>query len=143
MLDLEPIKSRLSRATPAPWVAVPQTWRSKTSSYTITAYGIEQDENVFNTDASAICYAQREGQLTERNAELIAHAPTDIASLLIEVEKLREACQHIVNACEACEDGYVESSPSGLDAWLPTGDPNIITEPCPYCAPARAALIEG
>src|SRR5690606_15380000 len=108
--------------------------------YKLTAYGIEQDESVFDTDASAICYAQPEGQLMERDAELIAHAPSDMQALIAEVERLRSACEQTIAACEACDEGVIAYSPPGLDAWILTGEPNIITESCPFCGPARDVL---
>lgn len=72
--------------------------------------------------------------------EFLGDAPFAIRDLIAEVERLCAVCDQAIAACEICDEGYLEYSPPGLDAWLPTGDPNIITQPCPYCGPIRTAL---
>ena len=81
-LDLEPIKERLAAATPGPW----RVWT---------------DPDPTNVRATAVetawCYGDIEGDTelitdylpTDADAEFIANAPEDIASLVAEVERLR------------------------------------------------------
>ena len=81
-LDLEPIKERLEAATPGPW----RVWRDPDPTRA-RATAVE----------TAWCYGDIEGDTelitdylpTDADAELIAHAPEDIASLVAEVERLR------------------------------------------------------
>lgn len=82
-IDIEAIKARLTELpSPGPWVALEQQWTN--NGHTWSAYGIEQDPAVYgNDEASAIIYAQKIGGLTKRPAEFIAHAPADIAALLV------------------------------------------------------------
>lgn len=74
MTDLEPIRGRVDRATKGPWVrrgtqvSTPDGWFVATT-----------DDDV--AESSAIPH----------DAELIAHAPTDLRDLIAEVERLREA----------------------------------------------------
>lgn len=63
-LDLEPIKARLDSAPRAPWVG----------------------EREGNTDTWRFWFGFVDGEAT---AELIAYAPTDLAALVAEVERLR------------------------------------------------------
>ena len=75
-MNLEPIKARLAAATPGPW---------------------ETDEEkccVYSVDSGAVI-AERLGSETSScvDADLIAHAPTDIAELVAEVERLREVIE--------------------------------------------------
>jgi hypothetical protein len=69
-LDLEPIRARLAAATPGPWEA---EHRGFEVYETHTAHG----------DLVA------EASLQISDAELIAHAPADLAALADEVESLR------------------------------------------------------
>jgi hypothetical protein len=86
---LEEIRARLAAATPGPWTAIQKTWRSRTSGHTWSAYGIEQSQEVYGDDAWAISYATDTGQIAQKDADLIAHAPADLAYLLAEVERLQ------------------------------------------------------
>ena len=91
-LDLEPIKERLAAATPGPW----RVWHDPDPSKAGTAV------------ETAWCYGDIEGDTelitdylpTGADAEMIAHAPEDIAALVAEVERLR---------AERDGDGDVES----------------------------------
>ena len=81
-LDLEPIKERLAAATPGPW----RVWRDPDPTR-VRATAVE----------TAWCYGDIEGDTelitdylpTDADAEFIANAPEDIASLVAEVERLR------------------------------------------------------
>ena len=65
MLNLDPIKQRLAAATPGPWGAL-------------------------GPGASGLCYVSGPGitQVGQADAALIANAPTDIAALVAEVQRL-------------------------------------------------------
>lgn len=73
-LDLAPIKARLAAATPGPW-----TWVCHSTA------GVSE-WTVFDAADHALA-TNRHGWRPD--AEFIAHAPTDIAALLAEVERLR------------------------------------------------------
>jgi flavin-dependent dehydrogenase len=79
MIDLEAIKARLSAATPGPWRR-DGNHRAKVrggDGDTLTRVVPESSDEPWSpTD--------------EANADLIAHAPGDIAALIAEVERLRE-----------------------------------------------------
>lgn len=68
----------------------------------------------------------------EADAKLIAAAP-----------EMFTALEQIIKECDYCEDGFIEYQPSGIDGYLPTGDANFVTEPCFYCASARAAIAKA
>lgn len=86
MRDLEPIRERLNNATPGPWTAMdydtnpgdqgvpiigggePGTMKSHLTAYTMT----------LNNESQSVA-----------DADLIAHAPTDLRDLIEEVERLR------------------------------------------------------
>lgn len=73
MIDLEPIKARLAAATPGPW----ETYKPRINTAVITT-----DENQYIT----AYVAERVRETAD--AEFIAFAPTDIAALVEEVERL-------------------------------------------------------
>ena len=84
-LDLESIKERLDEATPGPWdfCALPQ-------SVGITVATIHSEHGPRETCWTVDLPPEIGGMGTEKDAEFIAHAPEDIASLISEVERLRE-----------------------------------------------------
>ena len=92
-LDLGPIKERLAEATPGPW----RVWRDPDPTK-VRATAVE----------TAWCHGDIEGDTelitdylpTDADAEMIAHAPSDLAALVAEVEQLR---------AERDGDGDVES----------------------------------
>lgn len=104
-LDLEPIKERLAAATPGPW----RVWR---------------DPDPTNVRATAVetawCYGDIEGDTelitdylpTDADAELIANAPEDIATLVAEVERLRGQID-AVKAATANHPDPCEKHPDG------------------------------
>jgi len=87
-MDLEPIKSRLAAATPGPWRA--QEFDSYPGdegsaivggySVGLVAYAVRPDFGAASGYDEAQC---------DRDATFIAHAPTDVAALIAEVERLR------------------------------------------------------
>lgn len=81
MLDLEPIKARLAAATPGPWEM--------------------QDEYIACPDGDFVCTIVDGG--TERDAMLIANAPTDLAALVAEVEALRNPATRTQTGGCTCE----------------------------------------
>lgn len=74
-LDLEPIKARLAGISEAPWTCLDRDgyW------YIYGANGF-QIHNTFNSS---------DIKIAEANRRLIEHAPTDLAALIQEVERLR------------------------------------------------------
>ena len=83
-LDLEPIKERLDEATPGPWEfhVLPQP-------VGITAATIHSEHGPRETCWTVDLPPEIGGMGTEKDAEFIANAPEDIASLISEVERLR------------------------------------------------------
>lgn len=77
MLDLQLIKARLAAATPGPWKVEPA--ESAEGSFIATMGPIF----IMPPTQHLARYAD--------DADLIAHAPTDIAALVAEVERLRAA----------------------------------------------------
>ena len=94
-LDLEPIKARLAAATPGPWDfhVLPQ-------SVGITVATIHSEQGPRETRWTVDLPPEIGGMGTRADAEMIAHAPEDIAALVAEVEQLR---------AERDGDGDVES----------------------------------
>ena len=89
--ELAAIQGRLTKATPGPWV------HSQHGCYVILGYkpekkridGYGADDHVcVLDDGDHHQYRSEDEQLA--NAALIAHAPTDIARLLAEVERLKK-----------------------------------------------------
>ena len=89
-LDLEPIKERLAAATPGPWKAKEDSW----DGYSVV---IDDSGPGVSIIAEQIGQGEDEGR---GDAEMIAHAPSDLAALVAEVERLR---------AERDGDGDVES----------------------------------
>lgn len=75
-LDLEAIEARLRAATPGPWAAV---WLSEALKVA------HRHAMPWFADDAPESYRPSK----EADAALISHAPTDIASLLAEVRRLR------------------------------------------------------
>lgn len=78
MLNLQPIKARLAAATPGPWTASPN----------VQPHGIAAvaEVNTVLVLSSGPLYGS-----PAQDANLIANAPNDLAALVAEVERLREA----------------------------------------------------
>lgn len=77
MLDLQPIRARLAAATSGPWRAIP--WYDLPQEVApiaeVSMVGVFSDCPVSGSPA--------------QDADLIANAPTDLAALVTEVERLR------------------------------------------------------
>lgn len=93
------IRERLEKATPGPW-------HTKKNESQISLYHKGQ---LFLINHAAY----------EKDIELIAHAPTDIADLLEEREVLREALKRIVR--DKRNSGFLDEDIDELDAltWRP------------------------
>ena len=92
-LDLDPIRTRLEAASPGPWRW--EDWGAPPVDHEGSAYTLASDELV-GSDllpglTKAICTAARatSSWRNPADAALIAHAPSDIAALIAEVERLR------------------------------------------------------
>jgi len=97
MTDIEAIRSRLAAATPGPWRLKPQD-PAKIHRGTVQ---IEEDGRAIEVVAECYCGAYEGHGL--HNADLIAHAPTDLDALVDEVERLR---------------GEAERERAAVAAWL-------------------------
>jgi len=98
MIDLEPIKARLANvATPPPWKAYGPDALGRTF---VNREGATLDHAAIIADTGG-------GNRAARDADLIAHAPTDLAALIAEVERLRGQLAFV-----AC---YVSTSASGSE----------------------------
>lgn len=113
MPDLDAIRARLDRATPGPWtVAETEGW-----------IGIHPVCPPHGTDDAAEISGGLD-DLTPADADLIAHAPTDLAALVAEIERLRavaEAAAQVVGAYAnpwASEDDRLAT----IDALAPALD---------------------
>ncbi len=82
--DLDSIKARLSLVTPGPWRVVPPDNNS------VHRGAVYVEENGKLTETIAVCYCGGYEGHGLHNAELFAHAPEDLSSLIGEVEGLRE-----------------------------------------------------
>jgi hypothetical protein len=72
-LDLDPIKARLAAATPGPWAA----------------HHIDDDESIVAAAGRVKFVCGLGDRLEKEDAELIAHAPTDLSAMVKEVIRLR------------------------------------------------------
>ena len=80
-IDTAAIEARLASATPGPWVRIGQYVAAPTIGCNCAAppeYGHEP-----------YCGAEPIAQAGDNDADLIAHAPTDLRALLDEVDRLR------------------------------------------------------
>ena len=93
MLDLEPIKRRLAEATPGPWEAI---GIGSEGFDVVAGVGWNYPEKREKLGWSGHITDVRNGKSWDgirANAYLIASAPTDIAALVAEVERLRAICE--------------------------------------------------
>ena len=106
-LDLEPIKERLAAATPGPWDfhVLPQ-------SVGITVATIHSEQGPRETCWTADLPPEIGGMGTEKDAEMIAHAPEDIAALISEVERLREQVEAVKKIVRSPGITTVKGSPA-------------------------------
>ena len=82
-LDLDAIEARLARATPGPWLVKDQDPKQ------IHRGTVQVQEDGRGVEVIAECYCGAYEGHGLRNADLIAHAPEDLAALLEEVRYLR------------------------------------------------------
>ena len=82
---LDEIRKRLGAATPGPW----HIERMKHSLKHSEIWLQPEDEHAWSLD----CNTYQPNSKDEANAQLIAHAPEDIAYLLAEVERLQADLQ--------------------------------------------------
>jgi hypothetical protein len=107
MIDLEPIKARLQAATPGPW-----RWSMNTRSRDVrldaehsgrlivmdfVRWGMQSAQPRFRTQPHDLM-TEYSDCMPHPDAALIAHAPTDIADLVAEVERLRMALDTVGSA---------------------------------------------
>lgn len=99
-LNLEPIKARLARITPAPWYSHNPDDDMFMNAFVVTNSPVEpdmgKDERTNNHEMvvaitllqtpRVACHADSRW---EENAKFIAHAPEDIAALIAELEAVR------------------------------------------------------
>jgi hypothetical protein len=92
-LDLDPIRTRLEAASPGPWRW--EDWGDPPVDHERSAYTLASDElagsDLLPGLTKAICTAAQATSMWKNpaDADLIAHAPSDIAALIAEVERLR------------------------------------------------------
>ena len=100
--QLDAIRSRLNAATPGPWIA---------------EYSSEQGNCVIPHDAlstrEAVCVTRLYHAAAD--AELIAHAPTDLADLLTEVDRLTAdlaaAAAKLATISDMCQPKTLKAGP--------------------------------
>lgn len=99
MIDLEPIKERVAAATPGPlgFATAPAEDSSEGPaeyvSNAFTGYGdmyvVWDTSTEGNPEGYVLTAVTGDGPRASANAELYAHAPSDLAALIDEVERLR------------------------------------------------------
>ena len=106
-LDLEPIKERLAAATPGPWDfhVLPQ-------SVGITVATIHSEQGPRETRWTVDLPPEIGGMGTRADAEMIAHAPSDLAALVAEVEQLREQVEAVKKIIRSPGITTVKGSPA-------------------------------
>ena len=113
-LDLDPIRARLAAATPGPWEYRPFTEIDPDGAFDL-AHVVADDPDDPAGDQVSVC-----ASIMRPDADLIANAPTDMAALVAEVERLRVAVWRVREVhslqvssvwgevCEECVDAYTE-----------------------------------
>ena len=117
--QLAEIEERLRAATPGPWQAMRQGNQYIETDYLPTAKVVGASvvtglKRPWNPHAY-ISFGMRattheEARFTDADADFIAHAPTDIAALIAEVRRLREALKQACT-CVTCNGaGEIDES---------------------------------
>jgi hypothetical protein len=88
VIDLDAIRARLAKATPGPWEANERGWTVVSEHANICALHDGQDSEFWKTQG-------RDSGQGQPNADLIAHAPTDLADLLALLDEARAALREI------------------------------------------------
>lgn len=108
-VDLDAIEQRLDRATPGPWEA------GETHHYHEGTYHERYTEVEPNIAAG----------LTPADADLIAHAPTDLAALVAEVRALRavaDAARDLIDCDpDTAKLDYLIELEDAVNAWRAGG----------------------
>ena len=104
-LDLDPIKERLAAATPGPlgFSTAPAEGSSESPAEYVanafTGYGemyvVWDTSTEGNPEGYVLTAVTGDGPRASANAELYAHAPSDLAALISEVERLREQVEAV------------------------------------------------
>lgn len=94
---LDEIKKRLEAATPGPWESKWDTQRFQRDGYPWSTFAIGPMHGIPEDPSQGADKVRYLEVASRRNADadLIAHAPTDIAALLAEVARLREDAKKI------------------------------------------------
>ena len=103
-MNLEPYKARLAAATPRPWV-VDVNELAQTSIW---------NHNRTSWRGPGPALVVRDDHMSPGNADLIAHAPTDIAELVAEVERLTNALRGIAQYHPDWKGQHVNNAPSRM-----------------------------
>lgn len=92
MIETTAIRARAAAATPGPWYLrlTDETYRDRPAHYYI-ASEVRGIVDVRPDDAYYVATTQRGNVQARADAEFIAHARQDVAALLAEVERLRDA----------------------------------------------------
>ena len=131
MVDLEAIKATLANADPGPW-AIGKKYAA------VIVPSMEQDCECKTCPQGERCNDEYGGKLVgesiqRHNAEFIANAPSDIATLIEEVERLRE---HIKRWLEQANPDYehihgIASSDLSPSKWPDFCYTFDVERPCP------------
>ena len=130
--ELQAIEARLAAATPAPWEArdrghgvevymggVSGAWLS-----TASAYGPKGSRH-------------RDITGTRADAALIAHAPTDLAALVAEVQRMQAALTRIAKWDEKTQEAARLDGPTALALWRGcVAEARMALAPCQMETPA-------
>lgn len=160
--QLAAIEARLRAATPGPWTWTKTTGRQASREFLLGQFEGSDGPDLHGTGVGAPGKTVEEsclstaitgnGPTSEANAIFIANAPTDIAALIAEIARLREALRQACT-CVTCNGageidvvtGYKDNGPN---------DPIEVYEldECPECAgqkigshveEATARVLEG
>jgi len=105
MPNLDEIRERWAKGTPGPWVICPTIYRKGEWRF---EPGVERNGEFVPLVEKEGCEYIRDLGLIEANADKIANAPTDIAFLLAEVERLEkdiELMQSVMDEADRLQKG--------------------------------------
>lgn len=146
---LEQIRARLEAATPGPWRR--DEYYQNTVMQHVSAYAYALVKGLMDgpdkawpavdhvaVDGATICITGN-GSTSRQNATFIAHAPADVAALLAEVARLREAVESAAEFVRGLADE------SGCDAGNWDGGSVDACEHCQWhkMADGWTAVLEG
>lgn len=119
-LDLNQILARLAAATPGPWKCHDFGYEGMDEPVNIVVHAGEFDWHAID-NGEFIVATPTWDHGGYRNADMIAHAPTDIAALLAEVERLRENAHRLAPCDMRCEEPYDFAWCETHDSTFPLG----------------------